>query len=418
MKKRKPTMKLLSAAATLAVTMAACSSGSDAAAPTDPKDVSGEVVFWTYPLGQASSASWWDPYVKEFNEQYPNVKINVVLQPFSNREEALTTAITGKNAPDVVYFNPDFIPKYAEEDLLMPLNDLRDDWADFVPSSRESMTWKDTLYGAPLLMQIQQPYCNTEALKAAKVECPATWDEWREVAPKFKEAGYYAGEYNAVATLNHNFYVYLWQAGGEVLSNDLKSAAFNSPEGIEALTFIKEMVDKQWVPQAPLTVSEPFEQTAVGRAKVGYVPGAQLTSTRAVVKPDIIDVVPPMKHRKQVASGSVGGWSIFQTTDVPEAAKAWVRFLSDPKFIKEFNSVTGFLPPRTSLSDLAANDPQIAQGIQYLDTVRTGVMHPKAREIIDTIRPHIQSVLVQGVTPQDALAAAEKEVNSLLARGR
>lgn len=413
--KRTPTMKLLSAAAALALTMTACST--DSGAPADPEDVSGTVVFWTYPLGEADSASWWKPYVEEFNKEYPNVEVEVVLQPFGNREDALTTAIAGNNAPDVVYFNPDFIPRYAEEDLLMPLDDLRDDWDDFVPSSLESMTWDDTLYGAPLLMQIQQPYCNTEALAAAKVECPTTWDEWREAAPKFKEAGYYAGEYNAVSTLNHGFYVYLWQAGGEVLSDDLQSAAFNSPAGVEALTFIKEMVDKDWVPKEPLTVLEPLEQSAVGRAEVGYVPGSQLISTRAVVDPDLIEVAPPMKHREQVASGSVGAWSIFETTEVPEAAKAWVRFLSEPAFIEEFNDFTGYLPPRESLNDMFADDPQIADGMEYLDTVRAGVMHPKAREIIDTIRPHIQSVLLEGVAPKDALAAAEKQVDDLLARG-
>jgi multiple sugar transport system substrate-binding protein len=380
--------------------------------------VSGDVVFWTYPIGIADSVEWWDPYVEAFNEEFPDVNVEVVLQAWSGREESLVTAISGGNAPDVVYFNPDFIPQYAEEDLLEPLTDLRDDWDDFFDSSLEAMTWEGTLYGAPLLMQYSSPYCNVDALDAAGVdECPTTWDQFRDAAPKFANAGYYATEYNGVATLNHNFYVYLWQAGGQVLSDDLQSAAFNSPEGLEALEFIKEMVDEGWVPQQPLSVAEPFEQTAAGRGEVGYITGAQLVVHRTVIDPELIQTVEPMSHREQVAFGSVGAWSIFNTTDAPEAAKAWVRYLSDEEFIAEFNETTGYLPPRQSVDYLFEDDPQTAAGMEYLDTVRVGVMHPKARQIIDVIRPHIQSVLIDGNDPQSALDAAEQEVNDLLARG-
>lgn len=418
--KRTSASKVTAAAAAVTLVAAACSGGADTAGSGGGDDAapSGDITFWTYPIGVADSVNWWEPHVEKFQEEYPDVNVEVVMQSWSSREDALVTALAGDNAPDVVYFNPDFIPQYAEEDLLVPLGDLRDDWDDFVGSSLEAMTWEDTLYGAPLLMQMQTSYCNTEAMEAAGVEkCPTTWDELREAAPKFVDAGYYATEYNGVATLNHNYYVYLWQAGGQVLSDDMQSAAFNSPEGLEALEFIEEMVDNEWVPEQPLSVTEPLEQTAVGRAEVGYIPGAQLVSTREIVDPDIIETVPPMSHREQVASGSVGAWSIFNTTDSLPAAQAWVRYLSSEDFIRTFNGETGYLPPRKSVDDLFEDDPQIAGGIEYLDTVRTGVMHPQARQIIDVIRPHIQSVLLDDVEPQDALDAAEQEVNDLLARG-
>ncbi|WP_026876015.1 extracellular solute-binding protein [Jiangella gansuensis] len=418
--RRRPAFTLIATTAAAALVAAACSNDTQAASggDGDSGDVAGTVTFWTYPIGIADSVGWWEPHVEDFQQEYPDVEVEVVMQAFSNREEALVTAITGNNAPDVVYFNPDFIPQYAEEGILLPLDDLRDDWDDFYDSALDANRWEDTLYGAPLLMQMQTSYCNTEAMAAAGVQtCPTTWDELREAAPKFVDAGYYATEYSGVSTLNHNFYVYLWQAGGEVLSEDLQSAAFNSPEGLEALEFIKEMVDNGWVPEQPLSVTEPFEQTAVGKAQVGYVPGAQLISTREIVDPAIIQTAPPMTHKEQVASGSVGAWSIFNTTDAPEAAQAWVRYLSDEEFIRTFNGETGYLPPRESIDDLFQDDPQIAEGMEYLDKVRVGVMHPQARQIIDAIRPHIQAVLLEGVDPQTALDAAEQDVNDLLARG-
>ena len=113
----------------------------------------------------------------------------------------------------------------------------------------------------------------------------------------------------------------------------------------------------------------------------------------------------------------MGAWSIFNTTDSPEAAQAWVHYLSDSDFIADFIEASGYLPPREDIEGLFADDPQLADGMEYLDQVRTGVMHPQARELIDVIRPHIQSVLLEDTDPQAALDAAEQEVNALLERG-
>ncbi|WP_159621099.1 ABC transporter substrate-binding protein [Ruania rhizosphaerae] len=405
------------AVATSALLLVAACSGSTPTDTTDvdPEEVSGTVTFWTYPFSTIAEASWWQPYVDEFNEEYPNVEVEVVMQAWQGREESLVTSITGNNAPDVVYFNPDFVPKYADQDLLLPIDDLREDWDQFYDSSLEAMTWDGTLYGQPMLMQLQTSYCNTEVLEEAGVaDCPTTWDEFRDAAPAIQEAGYYATEYNGVSTLNHTFYVYLWQAGGDVLNEDMTEATFNGPEGLQALEFIQEMVDNEWVPQEPLSIAEPFEQTDAGQGNLGYVMGSNLASTRQFIDPDVIETVPPMSNVEQVASGSVGAWSIFNTTESPEAAQAWVRFLGEPEFLEDFLSEAGYLSPRADIEGLFADDPQIAGGADYLEHLRTGVQHPNAREIIDMIRPHIQSVLLEGADPQDALDAAAAEVNGLL----
>jgi len=410
--------KAIAGVATAMVLLAACGNGDpEVGVSNDPEDVSGDVVFWTYPLSTLEKTDWWEEHVEKFQDEYPNVNVDVVMQSFQGREEALVTAISGGNAPDVVYFNPDFIPKYADEDVLLPLDDLRDDWDAFADSSLEAMTWEDTLYGAPLLMQYQNPYCDTEILEAADVECPTTWDELRDFAPQVKDAGYYATEYNGTSTLNHSFYIYLWQAGGEVLNEDQTEAAFNGPEGLEAMEFIKEMVDEEWVPRENLSVDETLEQSERGQGNVGYINGADpdLGKTRQILDPDRIQTIEPMSNVEQVASGSVGGWSVLNTSDSPEAAQAWVKYLSEAEFIEDFITETGgYLPPREDVVDVYQDDTQMADAMDYVDDVRVGVMHPQSREIIDTIRPHIQDVLLEGADPQEALDAAAQEVNALL----
>lgn len=412
--------RITAAAGSAVLLLAACGGGGDepeVGVPANADEVSGTVVFWTYPLGVIDSVNWWQPHVEEFQEEYPDVEVEVVMQSFSNREEALITAIAGGTPPDVVYFNPDFIPQFADQDLLLPLDDLRDDWDRFYDASLASMTWQDTLYGAPLLMQKGVNMCHTDVMEAAGVDCPTTWEELRAAGPAVKDAGYYLTEYSGTSTLNHSFYQYLWMAGGEVLTEDLSAAAFNGPEGVEALEFIQEMVENEWVPLQPISVAEQFEQSQLAQGNVLYHSGGNLPHVRSVIDPGKIVTTEPLQHREQVAVGSVGAWSIFDTTSSPEAAQAWVHFLSEADFIEQFIAESGYLPPREDIEGLFADDPQVAEGIDHLDYVRTGVMHPKAREIIDVIRPHIQAALLEGQDAQVALDAAAAEVDALIARG-
>ena len=407
------------AAGATALGLAACGGGDAEVAeapPEESEELSGSVVMWTYPLADSATEEWYQPYIDSFREKFPNVEVQVVQQGWASREEQLTTSISGGNAPDVVYFNPDFVPRFASEELLVNLDDLREDWDTFVPSALEAMTYEGSLYSAPILMQASPTFVNQRIMDEIGMEAPTTWEEMRTVGEAAKAAGYYLTEYSGIATLNHNYYMYLWQAGGEVLNEDMTAAAFNSPEGLEALEFIKEMVDNGWMPTEPISVEQTFEQTALAQGQTAYTLGMNVNTVRSVLEDDIT-VVPPMSHREQVAIGSVGALSIFNTTESPEAAAAWVHHLTEPDFVEDVCSTFTYYSPRTDVTGLHADDPAVAEFEQYLDVVNAGIIHAQAREIIDTMKPTIQEVLLQGLDPQQALDTMESAVNDLLSRG-
>lgn len=230
-------LKARTAAMVLATAMlsAACGGTDDAAMPKDPKAVEGAITFWTYPIGVSGKDDYWAPIVKEFKKKYTNADVEVVVQPWEKREENLVTAIAGHKGPDVVYFNPDFIPKFADEGTLEPVGDvIEDDRADFKKSALESMTWDGELYGVPLLMQTLTGVCNTEVLAASGVDkCPTTWDEVEAMAPEVKKAGHVPTDYVAdlTLTLNHSYYPYLWQAGARCSTRTVPRPHSTAPRG-------------------------------------------------------------------------------------------------------------------------------------------------------------------------------------------
>lgn len=401
-----------------ALGLSACGGGEPdlaSAPPGSDAELSGSLVLWAYSMGEGNDATWYQPHIDSFQEKFPGIEVEVVMQPWESREEQLTTSITGGNAPDVVYMTPDFLPRYAEENLFVSLDELRD-WSAFIPASTGPLTYEGSLYAAPILIQAAQTFANKRLLDELGVEGPTTWDEMRAVGEIAADAGYYLTQYNGDETLNQNYYIYLWQAGGSVLTEDGSAAAFNSPEGLEALEFIKEMNDKGWLPAEPLSVVVPFEQTALAQGEVVYSQGYMLSTARAII-PDDLEILPPMQHREQIAIGSVGAMSIFNTTESPEAAAALVHHLSEPEFIESMAVDFSYYSPRSDMAGIHDDDEQVAEFEQYLDLVDHEVIHPQSRQIMDTLKPEIQAVLLQGKDPQEALDTMEAAVNELLGRG-
>ncbi|OYN88555.1 hypothetical protein CGZ91_13145 [Parenemella sanctibonifatiensis] len=94
-----------------------------------------------------------------------------------------------------------------------------------------------------------------------------------------------------------------------------------------------------------------------------------------------------------------------------------MKFLTSEGPMKKFLEASNYLPPRTSLQGMWDGNEDNAFKSQFVEQVNVGVLHPKAREMMDLMRPHLQGCLLGRVEPQAALDAAAEQVDALLARG-
>jgi multiple sugar transport system substrate-binding protein len=419
--RKAPALAMASALVLSAV--AACSDTGDSAAVADPADASGTVTMWIYPINEAIEDTYWEPMVEDFKQDYPDVDVEVVVQPWDNRDEQLTTAIAGGEGPDVVYLIPDQIPQYAGTGALADVSDVvESDREEFLPNALDALTYEDTLYGVPLLMSVTSVIANKQVLADAGIDAPpATWDEALDDAAKLKQAGYYLTEYDAsaVSTLNQTFYPFLWQAGGSVISEDGSEATINSPEGVRALEYIKTLVDEGYVPKDPLTTFPEPDQSVLCTGKAAMAFARSVIELQACPGFDASDweVAPPLKDVESVDYGAVGGLSVLATSDNQGAAKAWVQWMTTPERMKDFNESHHYYSPRPSTGNLFANEPLVGEAYQYLDRMETGVTNaPSPRELQDAIKPDLQAALLGSKDVQEALDAAADTINEQLAR--
>lgn len=421
----------LSATATtlsLALLVTACSGvddggDEDTGATSDADDsaetISGDVTMWIYPViaDEAAHRQFWDGTIAAFNAEYPDVDVTVEINPWQDRDQALATAIAGNSAPDVVYLIPDQLPAYADNIEPMDRYLSEESKADFLPNTIESVSIDGQMMGAPILASAVPLVCNKTVFDAVGVtEYPATWDDVRELAPQFAAEGYSMIAYNGDVgvTLNLTFYPLLWQAGGDVFTEDGSDVAFNGPEGVNALEFLDEMVDEGFVADDTLTTNPSIEQTELAQ---GQVACEWFTEPQHLVDfwgEENVVVLPPLTEVEQVAYGTVGSLSMLSSAADKQAAGAWIDFATGAEQAAVYSKEAGFFPVKQSTDSLHADNPVLGEAEKYTNLTTVGPLHPSAREVMGILAPEIQAVLIGQKEPQQALDDAAAAAQALL----
>jgi len=392
------------------------------------ESLSGSVSMWAYPLDssgdQGADEAMWQALADAFREQYPDVEVSVEVLPWANRNEKLTTALAAGANPDVAYLNDDFIPQHAGDGNIMAVDDvIEDERDDFLPNAIDNLSLDGSLYAVPILTTVTTALYNKNLFDQIGVsEYPGTWDEMLELGPQFKEAGVFLTGYPGALeqTLNLSYFPLLWQAGGEVLNEDGTAAAFNSPEGREALDFVVTLIQEGFADESEaVTLPEPGAGLAM-EGKVAVIMTGEAGSARRYTEAwgeGAVVIGAPLQNKVQTSYGTTAGFSIFQNSENVDAAKAWVKFITQPEQMETILRSGGFITPRSSMIGMYGDDPIQGEIEKYADLMHSGVHHPAARQIISAMGPHIQSAFLGQTSSEDALAAAEQEVNRLIERG-
>src|SRR5699024_1764513 len=74
--------------------------------------------------------------------------------------------------------------------------------------------------------------------------------------------------------MNESFFPFLWQAGGEIFTEDGLSTAFNSPAGAEAAIFLRELLDVGAMPGYSSGLDGDDTEAMFLEGRAAFAPGA------------------------------------------------------------------------------------------------------------------------------------------------
>ncbi|TDE92788.1 extracellular solute-binding protein [Occultella glacieicola] len=408
--------------------LAACSSGDDdetgggGGETGGDGTLSGEVTMWYPPIAGDAEREFWDAKIAEFTEMHPDVEVTVEIVPWDGRAERLQTGIAGNTTPDVTYVLPSDVYSYGSQGIFTDVSSIiAEDSDDFLPNALETLSVDGTLYAVPTLVGMSTTiYVRDvwDAVGISEEDYPTTFEEVRELAPMLADEGYYITQYDAAPsmTLNGSFYPLLWASGGRVLNAD-GEVTVNGPEAIEALDFISFLVDNDYTPRDALTTDLPVETSPIARGEVAMLFARSVASlTQYGLTEEQLVVGPPIENTESTSYGNVGGYALFEGSADNEAAHEWIRFVTSPAFLAEFLPERDQLSPRLSVTDLYPEDSPNAQLAQYLDRGIVDPQAPGGTEIMNVLKPAVQSVLLGQAEPQAAMDGAAEEIEGVLAR--
>ncbi len=396
-------------------------------AANTPASAPVEITFWHQ--YDKKNAAMMGVLVSEFNASHPNTKVKVVVQPsYDEFKTLLQASILSGTSPDLAAVDLIWVPQYIQDEALQPLDELiksdsQFNIDDFYPLLSNYDMKDGKRYGLPFDTNNIALVWNKDLFTAAGLDPevpPKTWEELETMAEKCSNTaknivGFEIYDNPPNEGITWNFQYLLWQAGGEFLNADNTAAAFNTPEGLKALTFISNMN------QGHGSVIGSKGTFGDGLACMG-VDGTWLFGYRSSA-PFTWDVAPlPIPEGGQPATNTGGEHLImFKTSVNPAATWEFMKYLTSTAIQKRWAMGTGMLPVVKSVGEDQAYldwqtiaEPRMKGFLEQMAYAHTRPAIPLYTQVSDAFAAEIQKAYLGIASPADALASAEAAVNLVL----
>ena len=415
--------------AAMAVSMfTGCGSKSDSK-KSDSKSGEKTLEVWVPPLDDATEKNWGD-LLKDW-EKENDCKVNLTVIPWDKYEETYTTALNSGEGPDVGYMYNEMFPTYidagAVEDMSSYVTD--EDKKEYKYLSNGNMM--DGQYGWPLVTGVPFVlYYNEDILNALGEKVPETWDDFARICQeatkdtdgdgKVDQYGFACGmntsDIGALQILNAYYYSALWQNGGQVYSDDLKSVSFADEAGKEAVTWLKGLTSYMNEDFMSLSWSDAFSNVfGAGKAAFGITRSSQTDGTTfAETYPDLNwNFVTSLKNKDFGTFGATDCLTLMSACEDKDLAMDFIKYVTGSEFMTAYHAKC----PGAALTD---SEPYV--GDEKMEKIYTedkdkwhGIQAgPCGTQILNQLAADFQGIMSGETSVDEGLKEAEDYANGLL----
>lgn len=426
MKKRIVSVLLVAA---MAVSMVAgCGSKNDSK-KSDSKSGEKTLEVWVPPLDDATEKNWGD-LLKDW-EKENDCKVNLTVIPWDKYEETYTTALNSGEGPDVGYMYNEMFPTYidagAVEDMSSYVKD--EDKKEYKYLSNGNMM--DGQYGWPLVTGVPFVlYYNEDILNALGEKAPETWDDFARICQeatkdtdgdgKVDQYGFACGmntsDIGAMQILNAYYYSALWQNGGQVYNDDLKSVSFADEAGKEAVTWLKGLTSYMNEDFMSLSWSDAFSNVfGAGKAAFGITRSSQTDGTTfAETYPDLNwNFVTSLKNKDFGTFGATDCLTLMSACEDKDLAMDFIKYVTGSEFMTAYHAKC----PGAALTE---SEPYV--GDEKMEKIYTedkdkwhGIQAgPCGTQILNQLAADFQGIMSGETSVDEGLKEAEDYANGLL----
>lgn len=330
-----------------ALVAAACAQAPEGAPPAEEADLTGtELQLMGWASSEAEDAAL-RSIVEGFNAE---TGAKASFNPVPEYDATLGAALAGGEPPDVFYVDSFKLPDLVDAGTLAPAEGRISNPDDFYPSLQEAFTFEGTFFCPPKDFSTLGLIYDQDALDAAGVAVPTTWDELAAAAEALttgEQAGLTIGvEYP-------RWGVFLFQNGSALTDPEVTAMTIDTPEALEALEYVAGLYE-QGHAVVPANVDAGWAGEAFGQGKaamtiegnwiVGYLNQTFPEKNWAVAEL-------PAGPAGQGTFAFTVCYGVPQGAANPDASFALANYLTEPEQMIEFTQDFPVMPSRPSVRD-------------------------------------------------------------------
>lgn len=388
----------------------------------------GALEFWSQLAGSKKDAG--EALEAAFRAAHPDIDLTSSL--FADKDqlnEKILTSISGNTVPDLFVQHWDLTLNYGSGGKLV---DMEQAMAGFGldridPSLLAYCRFDGATVSVPLYGTARGLGFNRRLVAEAGLDPdapPRDWDELRGWLAAITRRNGDLFEIGGISLFYDDtsafeaYTLFLQAAGGQVLSDDASEPAFNSPEGVEAMQFLHDLVFVDKVTSAPFGMvpfaADPFTGQRAGMIIAGNF---NINNSRRAGIDFGVSAMPLRDGGGFTSIVDPFCFAIPAAAANPEAAMAFIEFaLSEDQQIA-FSKGSGNLPALLSAQQHAdiQSDPFMKKFVDFASHApAVAPATPRYAQIGQIVGRAVQETMFGRMSAQDALDVAAREVAPLL----
>lgn len=313
-----------------------------------------EITFWHAMNGPHQEAI--TNLTEEFNESQDNYMVEEQNQgDYSTLNQSIIAGGASNTLPTMSQLTPGDVPTLANDGLLMSLDEIllnedgftQEQLDDVYDGFLQSSVYDEQMYAIPFSKSTRVMYYNQDLLEEYDVEVPTTWEEVVDLGELMVAADDAAVAMGLENSYEMEFETMARQNGAPFITEDLE-VAIDTPESVETLEFIMDMIDQGYARTAGEDgyFSGPFArgESALYIGSSAGLPHVEPVAEENDVEWSTAEIPTYDGEPLTIFAGNDLGVFASASEEEQQAAIAFMAFLLQPENTAQWAIESGYVP--------------------------------------------------------------------------